>query len=135
MPRYDEVTTDSLNVIGVNLYKATGDGIRCFPVEGVPPSPFNFAGIGVFGGGINLDARFAVLSLRIPAPTTSTLPFKAIFFQTFAADRTLGQFDNEGIAGDTALWLFDVNSGTLKRVSVGAVDSGGAGFRVLRIPN
>lgn len=39
------------------------------------------------------------------------------------------------IADDTFLAVYDVNSGALQRVSVGAVDSGGAGFRVLRIPN
>lgn len=38
-------------------------------------------------------------------------------------------------ADDTYLMLFDVNSGTIKRVVVGAVDSGGAGFRLLRVVN
>jgi hypothetical protein len=38
-------------------------------------------------------------------------------------------------AGQTALLLWDVDNGTLERVTVGAADSGGTGFKVLRIPN
>lgn len=38
-------------------------------------------------------------------------------------------------AGQTGLLLWDVDNGTLERVTVGAADSGGAGFKVLRIPN
>jgi len=36
---------------------------------------------------------------------------------------------------DTWLMIYDVDNATLERVSVGAVDSGGAGFKLLRIPN
>lgn len=45
------------------------------------------------------------------------------------------QFDASATANDTRLLLWDVTANTLVRVSRGAVDSGGAGFRVLRIPN
>jgi len=38
-------------------------------------------------------------------------------------------------AKDTSLLLLDVDSASLKRVSVGANDSGGAGFKVLRVAN
>lgn len=38
-------------------------------------------------------------------------------------------------AGETALLLFDVDNNTVERVTVGAADSGGVGFKVLRIPN
>lgn len=40
-----------------------------------------------------------------------------------------------GGAGEVNLMLYDVTAATLQRVSIGANDSGGAGFRVLRIPN
>jgi len=43
--------------------------------------------------------------------------------------------DTSVVAGDTRLLLYDVNTGALVRVTVGANDSGGAGFKVLRIPN
>jgi hypothetical protein len=38
-------------------------------------------------------------------------------------------------ANETRFLLWDVNSGTMKRVLVGAADSGGVGFRMLRILN
>lgn len=40
-----------------------------------------------------------------------------------------------GGANDTPLALLDITAGTIKRVSRGAIDSGGSGFRLLRIPN
>lgn len=43
--------------------------------------------------------------------------------------------DTNAVAGNTRLMIYDVDNGTLERVSVGAADSGGAGFKVLRIPN
>jgi hypothetical protein len=38
-------------------------------------------------------------------------------------------------ANETGLWLYDQNSTSMKRVTVGATDSGGTGFRLLRIAN
>ncbi len=38
-------------------------------------------------------------------------------------------------AGNIGLMLWDVDSGTLVRVTRGAADSGGTGFRLLRVPN
>lgn len=40
-----------------------------------------------------------------------------------------------GAAGETNFMLFDVDNGTLERVSVGIANSGGVGFKVLCIPN
>lgn len=39
------------------------------------------------------------------------------------------------VAGDTDLMVFDQNTLTLSRVSVGAANSGGAGFKLLCVPN
>ncbi len=39
------------------------------------------------------------------------------------------------VAGTTSLWILDVDNATLEQVTVGAADSGGTGFKVLRIPN
>ena len=47
----------------------------------------------------------------------------------------MGEFRTTAVAGTTDLWVRDVSSGSLKQVTVGAADSGGAGFKVLRIPN
>lgn len=45
------------------------------------------------------------------------------------------RFDADTTALNTSLLLWDVNAGTLKRVSVGTDDSAGAGFKVLRVAN
>ena len=45
------------------------------------------------------------------------------------------QVDDDATAGNTRLLIYDVDNATLERVSVGAADSGGAGYKVLRIPN
>jgi hypothetical protein len=66
-----------------------------------------------------------------------------IFVQTTAGGNinmaqgatTVGRFDNNSTAGNTRFLVYDVDNATLERVSVGAADSGGTGFKVLRIPN
>lgn len=45
------------------------------------------------------------------------------------------RFDASVVAGDTRLLVYDVTKGAVSRVSVGAADSGGAGFKLLRVPN
>lgn len=52
-----------------------------------------------------------------------------------AAGVEVARFDNNATAGNTRFMLYDVDNGTLERVSVGAADSGGTGFKLLRIPN
>lgn len=49
--------------------------------------------------------------------------------------QTASRFDDSTTAGNTRLLIYDVDNGQLERVSVGAADSGGTGFKVLRIPN
>lgn len=51
------------------------------------------------------------------------------------ANITTIQLDANSTPGNTRLLVWDVTAGTLKRVSVGAADSGGAGFKLLRVPN
>lgn len=45
------------------------------------------------------------------------------------------KFDDDATAGNTRMLLYDVDNGQLERVSVGVADSGGVGFKVLRIAN
>lgn len=40
-----------------------------------------------------------------------------------------------GVAGNTGLMIWDLDNNTLERVTVGIADSGGIGFKLLRIPN
>lgn len=45
------------------------------------------------------------------------------------------EVDNSTTATHTRFLVYDVDNGQMERVTVGAADSGGAGFKVLRIPN
>jgi hypothetical protein len=45
------------------------------------------------------------------------------------------KLDGDNTSGNTRLLLYDVDNGQLERVTVGIADSGGAGFKLLRIPN
>jgi hypothetical protein len=45
------------------------------------------------------------------------------------------RLDESTTAGDTRFMIYDVDNATLERVTVGVADSGGVGFKVLRIPN
>jgi len=45
------------------------------------------------------------------------------------------EIDGNTTAGETPMLLLDITAGTMRRVSIGVADSGGVGFRVLRIPN
>ncbi len=47
----------------------------------------------------------------------------------------IARFDLSTTSGDTRFLIYDVDNGTVERVTVGAADSGGSGFKVLRIPN
>lgn len=55
--------------------------------------------------------------------------------QLWANDAEKIRIDGTSTAGDTGMMLWDVDNATLERVTVGAADSGGTGYKVLRIPN
>lgn len=78
------------------------------------------------------------------APGTGTGAGGSVFIQTAPVGTTgtavnalvtAAEFDDDATAGATRLLLWDITAGSLRRVSIGANDTGGAGFRVLRIPN
>lgn len=78
----------------------------------------------------------AAPSVAYNADTANGLFFPAIGQVGLAA---LGvealRVDGSAVAGNTRLLVYDVDNATLERVTVGAADSGGAGFKLLRIPN
>lgn len=67
------------------------------------------------------------------ASRTAKLQFQLV--GAAAALATIAEFDMDTTAGNTRFLIYDVDNGTLERVSVGVADSGGAGFKLLRIPN
>lgn len=85
-----------------------------------------------------------ILRLRVTDTTdstSSTSNASARFFGGLSVAKNAdigGDLTIEGAtttAGETALLLFDVDNNTVERVTVGAADSGGTNFKVLRIPN
>lgn len=68
------------------------------------------------------ERKFRVYSA--PSTTAGAVPTLTEFFQ----------IDSNTTAAETAL-LLSVAGGAIARVSVGAADSGGTGFRYLRVPN
>lgn len=66
--------------------------------------------------------------LHILTPTPGTTKVGIEVENAFRTDWT-------ATAGQTRMLVYDVDNATLERVTVGAADSGGAGFKVLRIAN
>jgi hypothetical protein len=58
-----------------------------------------------------------------------------LYIRAANGSTSAAKFDGSSTAGDTRFFVYDVDNGTLERVTVGAANSGGAGFKVLRIPN
>ena len=92
--------------------------------------------------GSNIDLNDATGTVRATISTDSsggnalfidTRTSHPIVFRPNTAERL--RVDNTATAGNTALLLYDVDNGTMERVTVGAADSAGTGFKVLRIPN
>jgi hypothetical protein len=58
-----------------------------------------------------------------------------VYFQTGSTPTEVARFDDSATATHTRFMVYDVDNATLERVTVGAGDSGGSGYKVLRIPN
>lgn len=54
---------------------------------------------------------------------------------SFNALVTALKVDGSKVSGETRMLLWDVDKGALSRVTVGAADSGGTGYKLLRVPN
>ena len=86
-------------------------------------------------GSIHHDQTGFVLTsgANTGAGTTPLTIDNSISFQPRGTES--GRFDSDATAGNTRFMLYDVDNGTMERVSVGIADSGGAGYKVLRIAN
>lgn len=88
----------------------------------------------VSGGQVHIVSSAAdVTGLRVDSATSPTAPILDVRVGT-TADSGI-KVDASTTSGDTRFLLYDVNSGTMQRVLVGANDSGGTGYRILRILN
>lgn len=118
----------------------------------------NSAGVlktGIIVGGVtpyvrlyhNGSERFATTAtgISLSAATNPTIEFDSNDYFSFSkGGDTLSLVlnsvvsiaaDTDAVAGNTRFMIYDVDNATLERVTVGAADSGGAGYKVLRIPN
>jgi len=115
----------------------TGDAARTVTLSGNPTlddwfdqavkaaSTPTFGGIVIADGGTIGQAAGALLTFD---DTGDKLEID------IAATESL-RVDADATAANTRLSVYDVDNAALERVSVGAADSGGSGFKVLRIPN
>lgn len=91
----------------------------------------NFAAL-YNGNEVVADANYALASsgadTRLNAASTGNVTLNV-------ANAAKLKVDESATATHTALLLWDVDNATLERVTVGAADSGGVGFKLLRIPN
>lgn len=75
----------------------------------------------------------AIWSTATHATRTSYISLKTVTSAGALAE--VARFDKGAGAGTTGFMIWDVDNGTLERVTVGAAGSGGTGFKVLRIPD
>jgi hypothetical protein len=79
------------------------------------------------------DAAGATHATRSGAVSVSTVSIAGALAERLRIDA--GVVAGAAVATTVGLMVWDVDSGALKRVSVGANDSGGAGYKLLRIAN
>jgi hypothetical protein len=93
--------------------------------------------VGSFADMIVLQAESDASALVLRAIAGSQLHYipSAASYRWFINSIEQFKVDDNATAGNTRFLIYDVDNGTLERVSVGIADSGGAGFKVLRIPN
>ncbi|WP_169420817.1 glycosyl hydrolase family 28-related protein [Ramlibacter agri] len=75
------------------------------------------------------------LQIRTPPSSGSLVMSAATGHRTNIGGGERLRIDDDKNSGSTSMMLWDVSKGTLSRVTVGVPDSGGRGFKVLRVPN
>lgn len=117
--------TNRIMYLGTNLLASP----LAYTLAGTGGSGTNIAGgkITVAAGRSTGNATPAVVALA-----STTAGSSGTTLQTL---RDGLQIDGNTTAAETPLLLLDIDKGTLQRVSIGASDSGGTGFKVLRVPN
>lgn len=98
-----------------------------------------------FGGPVLIDPEASGLQIGanvqiggtsgIAASKVGFYGANASTFNVVCNGNTTASFDQSSTARDTRFLIWDVDNAALERVTVGIADSGGAGFKVLRIPN
>jgi Phage T7 tail fibre protein len=95
-------------------------------------------GIATFGNHVEIPHAYSLrwdASTRITGNTTSNIIGIYATLSSYTGGVESMRFDGSTVSGQTRMMLYDVDNATLERVTVGAADSGGTGYKVLRIPN
>jgi hypothetical protein len=136
--------------IGANSYGIATGGTLRVTVDSSGNS--SFSGTGTFAGTLNADNGILTLGstgnngiinanfscrINIDADNNgSSESFTVGHNQTaINSSNRLFVVSDSSSSGETAMWVYDQDNATLERVTVGAADSGGTGYKVLRIPN
>jgi len=82
-----------------------------------------------------ISANSGAGSLFISADAYNEVASSIVYIQVDGT--SVGTFEASGTlaAGETSLWLYDGSDATLRQVLMGADDSGGAGYKLLRVAN
>ena len=80
-----------------------------------------------------VSAAAGTTGLRVDSAASPTSPVLDVRVNG-TADSGI-KVDGSTTTGDTRFFLYDATAGTIKRVLVGAADSGGTGFKMLRVAN
>jgi len=91
----------------------------------------------IVNSGTSVTVNAPLATVNAPQTIVNALTQIQLNTPSLIAGPTTGglQSDVSTTARDTRLLIYDVDNGTVERVSVGDPDSGGANFKVLRIPN
>ena len=125
---------------GALFLRYTNDAAAGGPVAGLYALPRNNADTSNFNGGSLYWEKIGTLSQTNVVFTNSEncgVKFDGLTpgVDLRVSNNTQLRVDVDTTAGNTRLLVWDVDNNTLERVSVGAADSGGVGYKVLRIPN
>ena len=80
-----------------------------------------------------ISSAAGTTGLRVDSAASPTSPILDVRVNG-TADSGI-KVDASTTTGDTRFFLYDATAGTIKRVLVGAADSGGSGFKMLRVAN
>jgi len=139
--------SNNLIVTGGNVIKGYGEtpSVREYIGENVTYNNAKYIDIDHYGAGRKLlfrkrvrgDANVELYSYNNADSTKTGIIYNGDGknLRNYVSDTEVARIDNDNTAGNTRFMIYDVDNGTLERVSVGAADSGGSGYKVLRINN
>jgi hypothetical protein len=104
-----------------------------FIYNGTASAQFTLYGSGFTTSGLARQNGARVSNGGAGGVTIDTTANQPVYIGVNSAE--VARFDANATAGNTRFMIYDVDNGQIERVTVGAADSGGAGFKLLRIPN